>query len=582
MESSLQKLQQLNLNTPFQNEDDFDIERFRFLTKLGIPEYYLRLDRTCRKLVSDYLHWYQPDVIISSDQEHRVIYDIFQHYPAKFVVIPIQDIASGKLPKLNFLQQKVFCYINVVSVETGVRFSDEQLARLYSSIKAQTLIKAVDMVHSLLLDPHDYRQYDVIFANCHGLCKGLDISFLVSHQFIPVGYKATSQLRFFLQYYEILAPRIDYPKFQQWVYSQLPHSEIMSAETPRVFFFNSPYSNKDEFNQRFLDWIDLYNRERHSPQIKNALRIRFQEYLVDPRAVEHSLQSYRSIVLNKNEVISGLKMSTILQPIYQQELQWKPLAEDPLSDTYQSLLSVSDQAEIKYSAKSSDYKVLVRDQGTYYRVYNLERKELNYSLFEITYREIVAEVYTQLGFPWQVTQKGNYLIETYQEQKLLPDFSTFYSQYLPVLKEIELKLGLTQLTYGVQQKFPEVARVGLVHLAKYKVEDYVQVGDYIFCLDTDEMALVFYDKDGGILSAPYVDLKFSLGDRYYALYPYSIQLALGHDLDPIDYFRQYINWTLQDRSSEHDTRDSDDKSSRALELLQTIYTQMENLGRATN
>lgn len=239
------------------------------------------------------------------------------------------------------------------------------------------------------------------------------------------------------------------------------------------------------------------------------------------------------------------KMSTILQP------KWKPLAKDPLSDTYQSLLSVSNQAEIKYSAKGSDYKVLIRDQGTYYRVYNLGCKEPNYSFFEITYREIVAEVYTQLGFPWRVTQKGNYLIETYQEQKLLPDLSTFYPQYIPVLKEIELKLGLTQLTYEVQQKFPEVARVGLVHLAKYKKEDYVQVGDYIFCLDTDEMALIFYDKDGGFLSAPYVDLKFSLGDRHYALYPYPIQLGLGHNLDPNNYFRRYVNWTLQDRSSEH-------------------------------
>lgn len=220
-----------------------------------------------------------------------------------------------------------------------------------------------------------------------------------------------------------------------------------------------------------------------------------------------------------------------------------------LQPTYQSLLSVSDRAEIKYSAQGSDYKVLVRDQGTYYRVYNLERKEPNYSFFEITYREIVAEVYTQLGFPWQVTQKGNYLIETYQEQKLLPDFSTFYSLYLPVLKELEVKLGLTQLTYGVQQKFPEVARVGLVRLAKYKVEDYAQVGDHVFCLDTDEIALVFYDKEGGILSAPYVDLKFSLGDRSYTLYPYPIQLGLGHDLDPTNYFRKYFNWTLLDRSS---------------------------------
>lgn len=221
-------------------------------------------------------------------------------------------------------------------------------------------------------------------------------------------------------------------------------------------------------------------------------------------------------------------MSTSLQP----------------TDTYQSLLSVSDRAEIKYSAMGSDYKVLVRDQGTYYRVYNLERKEPNCSFFEITYREIVAEVYTKLGFPWQVTQKGNYLIETYQEQKLLPDLSTIYSQYLPVLKELELKLGLTHLTQGVQQKFPEVARVGLVRLAKYKVEDYVQVGDHVFCLDTDEMALVFYDKDGGILSAPYVDLKFSLGNRYYALYPYPVQLGLRSDLDPTNYFRKYINWTL--------------------------------------
>ena len=68
-------------------------------------------------------------------------------------------------------------------------------------------------------------------------------------------------------------------------------------------------------------------------------------------------------------------MSIILQP-------WKPLAGDPLADTYQSLLSVSDQAEIKYSAKGSDYKVLVRDQGTYYRVYNLERKEPNCSFLK--------------------------------------------------------------------------------------------------------------------------------------------------------------------------------------------------------